>query len=270
MVAPSLVCVRRLPRRAVRLVVLVLVLACFHSSYELYAHAMSGVPADAIRLPNKPGVVYWHGDGSRRAIALTFDDGPSPHTAELLEVLGQHDVKATFFMVGSRVDARPDVARAVAAAGHAIGNHTYHHTRLVLKKPAHVTRELVAGERAIERATGIRPAFYRPPFGAEDRVTREAGRRLGLVAVDWSGSSKDWKRPGADAIVANVLRQAHDGAVILMHDGGGDRRQTVEAVARIIPELRRRGFELVTVPELLEIPAVRAEQPDARRHAQRF
>lgn len=238
-----------------RLVAPLLALGFIHTSYEVYSDAVAGVPADAIRLQNKPGIVYWHGDRNHRAIALTFDDGPSQYTQDILDVLAKNNVKATFFMVGARVDAHPEIARAVVAAGHAIGNHTYHHMPLVLKTPTQVKRELVAGERAIERATGLRPRLYRPPFGSEDQLTRDAGKSLGLIAVDWSDSSKDWKRPGVDKIVAKVLKQAEDGAVILLHDGGGDRRQTVAAVTRLIPELRERGFELVTIPDLLQVPA---------------
>jgi len=257
MVAPSLVCIRGIPRSAIRIVILVIVIAGVHTCFELYSEATAGVPSDAIQLQNKPGLVYWHGDRDRPAIALTFDDGPSAQTLELLDVLAQYNVKATFFMVGSRVDAHPEIARAVLAAGHAIGNHTYHHARLAHHTPAQVREELIAGERALERVVGIRPSFYRPPFGVEDHVTRQVGHELGLVAVDWSDSSKDWKRPGVNAIVANVLSRAQDGVVILMHDAGGDRRQTVEAVKRLVPELERRGFELVTVPSLLGIPATR-------------
>lgn len=235
----------------------VLALVSIHTTYELYTEAVAGVPSDAIRLTNRPGVVYWHGDRTTRSIALTFDDGPSLYTLELLDVLARAHVRATFFMVGEQVDAHPDIARAVAQAGHAIGNHTYHHERLVLRTPERVRRELVAAERSIERATGIRPVIYRPPFGAEDSLTRRIGHGLGMIAVDWSDSSKDWKRPGVNRIVSTVLAQAADGAVILMHDGGGNRRQTIAAVTELIPELRKRGFELVTVPELLDLPARR-------------
>jgi peptidoglycan/xylan/chitin deacetylase (PgdA/CDA1 family) len=251
------VATRNPPHRLLRFCAVVLTLWCLHTAHEVYNEAIAGVPADAIRLANKPGVVYWHGDRSRRAVALTFDDGPSADTLAMLDVLARYQVHATFFMVGARVDAHPEIARAVVAAGHTVGNHTFHHERLVLKTPDQVKRELAAAQRSIERATGVRPTLYRPPFGAEDTTTRDVGRHMGLVAVDWSDSSKDWKRPGVDRIVANVLASVTDGAVILMHDGGGDRKQTVEAIARLIPELRARGFELVTVPELIQPTALR-------------
>ena len=233
----------------------VLVLVCL-AGLNVYDVVTAGVPSDAYKLPNQLGVIYWHGDPHRAAVALTFDDGPNPpYTPRLLALLKANDVKATFFLVGERVEAEPALARAVIEAGHAIGNHTYDHARLVLKTESGVENELMKAETAIERATGVMPRFFRPPYGSEDRFTLEASKALGYVAVEWSVSSKDWRRPGVDAIVDNVLRQVKNGSIILMHDGGGDRSETIDAVARIIPELRRRGFEFVTIPDLLDIRA---------------
>jgi peptidoglycan/xylan/chitin deacetylase (PgdA/CDA1 family) len=222
----------------------------------IVVRSRSGVSSDAYKHVNRPGVIYWHGSPDKRDIALTFDDGPrAPHTAQLLEVLKRHRARATFFLLGTNVDADPASARAVAEAGHAIGSHAYTHRSMVLQTRAEVERQLARADAAIRKATGVRPAFFRPPYGAENDATLAASKALGYVAVEWSVSSKDWDRPGVDVIVENVLSQIHNGAIVLMHDGGGDRSQTVAAVARLIPELRRRGYRLVTVPELLDTQA---------------
>ena len=227
-------------------------LACALVALYFYVRPTRGVPGSAYEEANRAGVIYWHGRLDRRAVALTFDDGPSvPYTEELLAILDAHRVKATFFMIGRNVEQHPAVAKAVADAGHVIGNHTYSHPNLELERESYVGAELARAETAIVAATGQRPHLFRPPYGDEDRFTLHESRQLGYVAVEWSVNSKDYRMPGTDAIVANVLAHVHNGAIILFHDGGGDRSQTVEAIARLIPELRRRGYELVTIPELL-------------------
>jgi peptidoglycan/xylan/chitin deacetylase (PgdA/CDA1 family) len=200
-------------------------------------------------------VIYWHGPLHEPSVALTFDDGPSASTTPLLDVLAADDVHATFFMVGANVERHPDLARSVVAAGHVVGNHSYSHKNLDLQLEARVDDELDRTSDAIFKATSVRSSLFRPPFGDEDGLVLHEARRLGYVSVEWSVSSKDWTRPGVDRIVTNVLAHVHDGAIILMHDGGGDRSETVEAVARLIPELRRRGYALVTVPQLLGVSA---------------
>ncbi|HZJ64968.1 MAG TPA: polysaccharide deacetylase family protein [Kofleriaceae bacterium] len=235
-----------------------LVVACAVEALYIYVRLTHGVPSTAYQAANRPGVIYWHGSTDRNAVALTFDDGPSmPYTAQLLAILDANHVRATFFMIGKNVEQLPAAAKAVADAGHAIGNHTFGHPNLNFERESQVGTELARAESAITAATGMRPRLFRPPYGDVDRFTLHESRQLGYVAVEWSVSSKDWQMPGSDAIVANVLRDVHNGAIILMHDGGGDRSQTVEAVARLIPELQQRGYELVTVPELLGLPQAR-------------
>jgi len=218
------------------------------------ARSKHGVSSDAHKRANRQGVIYWHGSLARNHVALTFDDGPhAPYTSQLLDVLQANATRATFFLLGANVDADPASAKAIADAGHAIGNHGYTHRSMVLETRSEVQRQIETSEAAILKATGVRPRVFRPPYGAIDRVTLDKSKQLGYIAVEWSVSSKDWKRPGVDAIVENVLSHLHNGAIVLMHDGGGDRTQTVAAVARLIPELKRRGYQLVTIPELLEI-----------------
>lgn len=194
-------------------------------------------------------------------MALTFDDGPNePYTSQILAILNRYHVKATFFMVGKNVEAFPEAAKAVAEAGHAIGNHSYTHPVLVLKTNAHVRSEITLAQDAIEKATGHKLRLFRPPFGFYDPLTLSQAEKLGYISIKWSVSSKDWKRPGVKKIVSNVMGSVHNGGIILMHDGfmthhGGDRSQTVGALPQIIRELQEQGYELVTVPELLNLKA---------------
>jgi peptidoglycan-N-acetylglucosamine deacetylase len=209
---------------------------------------------------NKPGVIYWHGPSEARCIALTFDDGPNePYTSDVLRVLREQQVRATFFMMGKNVEAFPETARNIVREGHAIGNHTYTHRSLLLNSNASVRREIRRTEEVIERTTGQKTRLFRPPYGDKDFLTVRQTRKLGYVMVEWSVTSGDWRMPGADRIVRNVLKHAHPGAIVLLHDGdrwrhGGDRSQTVAALPTLIRELRRQGYAFVTIPELLGLP----------------
>ncbi len=214
--------------------------------------------ADHYNKKNREGVVYWHGDPAKPEIALTFDDGPNePYTSQVLQVLKDNDVKATFFLVGMNVEKDPAAVRAVVQAGHAIGNHSWSHPDMILETPGQVDRQLELTESAIEKAAGRRPKLFRPPYGADDPLTFRESKRLGYVAVKWSVSAKDWERPGAVRIVETILAHVQNGAILLMHDGdktrGGDRGQTVAALKTIIPELKKRGYRFVTIPELLGV-----------------
>lgn len=206
----------------------------------------------------KPGELYWRGDLDEPRIALTFDDGPNePYTSQILAILAQYDVRATFFLVGRRVEKLPDSARAIVAGGHAIGNHSYTHPDMSWEDEPSVEREVEFAEAAIAAATGVRPRIFRAPFGSVYPIMLHEAEHLGYVMIQWSVAAHDWLRPGAQRIAQRILAHTHNGAIILLHDGdgahGGDRSQTVEALKLIIPELKRRGYEFVTVPELLNI-----------------
>ena len=207
---------------------------------------------------NRPQTLYWHGDPRAKTIALTFDDGPNePYTSEILKILKDNNVRATFFLLGKNVEAEPAAAREILAEGHVIGNHTYDHRNLVTRTNAQVRREILMGEKAIEGATGLKPTLFRPPYGEKDALTLRQTRSLGYVMVEWSVSAEDWRRPGASIIVKRVVHSARNGSIVLMHDGDktrrGDRSQTVAALPAIISSLREEGYEFVTVPELLHL-----------------
>ena len=197
----------------------------------------------------------YRGDPARRAIALTFDDGPSESTPELLRILKQYHVPATFFQCGRSVRRLPEIARQVLAEGHLIGNHTDSHAFLWLRSPSCIYRQMATAQDAIEEAIGERPRWFRPPFGARWFGLAAAQQSLGLNSVLWSTIGKDWKWP-ADRIVARLMRGADNGAIFCLHDGRllrvrPDISATLEAVRRIMPALLEKGFRFETVSDIL-------------------
>jgi peptidoglycan/xylan/chitin deacetylase (PgdA/CDA1 family) len=190
-----------------------------------------------------------------KVIALTFDDGPWPGSTErILAVLKKYNVKATFFMLGSQAKGRPQLARMVAEAGMTIGNHSYNHPDLTKLQAGPMARQVEIAERDIKNATGVTPKYFRPPFGAVNAAVRAQLVRDGLQMCEWNIDPNDWRRPGATAIVARVVGAAKPGAVVLMHDGGGDRSQTVAALPAIIQRLRAKGYVFVTLDYLPKLP----------------
>jgi len=197
----------------------------------------------------------YHGVRSRPALALTFDDGPSESTPALLELLAEHDVRATFFMCGKNVRRWPSIARQVAAQGHEIGNHTDSHPRLDFHMPEFIYRELALAQETIHVNTGATPRLFRPPYGVRWFGLRAAQRRLSLLGVMWTVIGKDWCWP-ASRVSRLLLRRAASGAIICLHDGRGvertpDIRATLEAVEFAIPALKERGFRFETVSQVL-------------------
>jgi peptidoglycan/xylan/chitin deacetylase (PgdA/CDA1 family) len=186
-----------------------------------------------------------------RYVALTFDDGPSSYTPRVLRLLRRAGARATFFVVGSRAAARPDLVRAESLLG-AVGNHTWTHPRLVALARRDVIRQLLLTQAAIVRATGgVRPRLFRPPYGVGTPAESAAVHALRLVDVRWSVDSLD-SRPGANtgSVVRNVLAELRPGAIVLLHD---IHPWTVAALPRILHALRRRGLTPVTIPELVAL-----------------
>jgi peptidoglycan/xylan/chitin deacetylase (PgdA/CDA1 family) len=193
------------------------------------------------------GVVEHLDPASGRRVALTFDDGPNPpDTTGLLDVLAREGVRAVFFLVGAQVEAHPDVVRRIVDEGHVLGNHSFHHDDLSDWTPEAVRADLERTLAAIRTAVPSVPVpFFRAPFGRWG-ATVAVARELGMRSVSWSLSVEDWVPPGVDELVRR-LGAVQPGGIVLLHDGGGDRSQTVEAVATLVPRLRDEGWEL-TVP----------------------
>lgn len=181
-------------------------------------------------------------------MALTFDDGPSAYTSAVLATLNRYGVHATFFEVGDEVGPRASASRAVLASGDAIGDHTWSHPELTA---ANTRSQMSKGRAAIVAATGYTPCIARVPYGEAPPSVVATVRSLGMLTIQWDIDPRDWSLPGPAAIARNVLSNAHNGAIAIMHDGGGNRSQTVAALNTIIPTLLSRGYKLVTVPQLL-------------------
>lgn len=192
-----------------------------------------------------------------RTLALTYDDGPNdPYTAQLLEVLAKHGVRATFFLLGQFVSERPALARAVAEAGHAIGNHCNTHQNPIFLSPAQLRQQIERASRAIEAATGVRPKLFRPPFGGRRPGTFSVVREYGMVPVMWRVSCSDWSARSHESIVERAVSQIKGGDVILLHDGGHlrmgtDRSHSVRATDEIVRRYQGEGYKFVTVPEMM-------------------
>ena len=192
------------------------------------------------------------GPAGRRAVALTFDDGPSLHTTpRLLELLRANGAKATFFVVGEQVEAHPDVVARIAGDGHEIGNHTFSHPHSLYLAPAALRDEIVRTNDAVA-SVYPRVRFVRPPYGKDRRRTATLAGELGMRVALWSVDSGDASEYTTDEIVETVLEDVEPGAIVLLHDGGPERPPVLEACARLLPVLREQGYELTTLSELLE------------------
>jgi len=206
-----------------------------------------------------PDTIFLRGSLSEKKIALTFDDGPDPRfTPEILDVLNQYQVPATFFLLGARAEANPDLTLRIANEGHVIGNHTFWHPDLVEEGEVDVlVREVERTESALESLINYRTTLFRPPYGFLYEELVEELDRLDYSVIGWSVDAFDWQEISPQEIIDNVQSMIHPGAIILMHDGTdaeGDQTETIEALRQLIPELQEQGYEFVTVPELLNIP----------------
>jgi peptidoglycan/xylan/chitin deacetylase (PgdA/CDA1 family) len=217
----------------------------------------AGALAYAVRVPSCSWLAPSRDRGAvdRPSIALTFDDGPSESTPELLEILHRNRVPATFFQVGANVRRLPAVAREVAAAGHEIGNHTDTHPLLALKSAAFIYDELARAQESITQATSHQPLFFRAPYGVRWFGLREAQQRLALRGVTWSTIALDWKRQ-TPAVVSRLTAGAAPGAILCLHDGRvlqhrPDIGVTLQAVRELLPRLTEQGFRFEKVTDIL-------------------
>ena len=180
-----------------------------------------------------------------KAIALTFDDGPSDYTEALLDGLELYGAKATFFVVGKTAEKRPEIVKRAHEDGHLIGNHTYSHMDFYKASLADIEEDIKKGESVIKEITGKKPLFLRVPYG---NVSFIQLKQLDKFFIHWSTSSYDWFKEDEEYIYNRIMKEAKDGAIILMHD---TKEATVKAILRAIPELQEQGYEFVRVDELL-------------------
>ncbi|HEY2143329.1 MAG TPA: polysaccharide deacetylase family protein, partial [Candidatus Udaeobacter sp.] len=203
--------------------------------------------------------LYHQGAGGEHQVAITFDDGPDPRwTPKILDILKAANVKAAFFLVGVNAERYPSLVRRIVDEGHEIGNHTYYHPNLALCWPEHIRLELNATQLLLETITGRATTLFRPPYNADTGPTDlselaplKIAEDLNYLVVLENIDPQDWAKPGADIILRRIKQQRHDGSVILLHDAGGDRSQTVEALPRILDWLHTRGDTIVPLSTLL-------------------
>ena len=186
-------------------------------------------------------------DDASRAIALTIDDGPSPvYTPQVLRLLRRYGVTATFCMVGIHVAAYPRLAAAVAQAGHVIANHTWTHADLTALPAPAVYDQMALASRAIRAAAGVRPGLFRAPYGFWSAEVIGLCEQMRMVPLAWSVDPRDWSRPGVRAIVGTIMATTRPGSIIIEHDGGGNRSQTVAALRIVLPRLLNEGYRFQT------------------------
>lgn len=217
-------------------------------------HAAMESSAEALAALTATGHSLEHGDRTRNQIALTFDDGPHPpYTGRILDVLESYGVPATFFCVGLNAGARGEDLKRMVEQGHGIGNHTWSHPYLPDLSTTELADQLNRTGDVIAAAAGTTPAFFRPPYGSRTPTVLRSLANLGTRLALWDVDTEDWAMPGPEVIAQTVLRQANPGSIVLMHDGGGDRSQTVAALPAVIEGLLARGLEFVRVEDLMTL-----------------
>lgn len=181
-----------------------------------------------------------------KVVYITFDDGPSLYTPQVLKVLAQYGVHATFFEVGQNVAAHPSLTSLVYRRGNSVQNHTWSHPDLRKLSASQFAYQVSATDRQILSHTGYRPCCLRPPYGAVDAGVRARASAAGKKLALWTVDPRDWSRPGVSVIRNRVLSHVRSGSVVLLHDGGGDRSQTVAALSGILKTLKARGYTFAT------------------------
>jgi peptidoglycan-N-acetylglucosamine deacetylase len=201
-----------------------------------------------------PGDLVWKVNTTVPVVALSFDDGPGPYTEKVLDMLKTHNAKATFFMLGELVKTQPQIAQSIVKAGHEPASHTYTHTNFAKTPPETGTPKLTDSIRktqdVIEQAVGQRPRYVRMPHGIDRPWIREVAKEQGLVLVNWT-FGYDWFNMTREVMAKSYVDQIRPGAIILMHDGG-KRQKTVDVLEILLQALNEKGYQVVSVGELLE------------------
>lgn len=206
------------------------------------------------------GFIIKNGTKNQKIIAITFDDGPhEKFTPQILDILKANDAKATFFVVGNKVEAYPDIVKRIKEEGHEIGNHTYNHINAEKHNKSKVEDEILKGQEAVYDITGTKPTLFRPPYKGINQNLINIVSDLNLKFVLWCNTVdvRDWSNPGVYSISNKLLNNIQNGDIILLHDYNNREKlptsQTVQALRIVIPELKKRGYEFVTVSQLIKI-----------------
>jgi len=207
-------------------------------------------------IENRPspmaGTILWHGNRKLPEIALTFDDGPnSKATPQILDILKEHDVKATFFVLGKFIEKNKNIISREAEEGHVIGNHTYTHANGLITDLNKIKRELVKTNVLIKKYAGQNVNYFRPPFGFESWRFLNEAENLGYTIILWNRDAGDWNHKTGKDIAAKILKYSKNGTIILLHDGGPSREAVIDSLPVIIDGLKKKGFKFVTIDEMV-------------------
>ncbi len=235
-----------LPKRTLKFCLMILIMLVFVGG--AYAHISEK------RGRNNISDIVWAIETEEKVISLTFDDGPDPiYTPQILKILEENQVKSTFFTVGKQIVRFPEVARMMAESGQEIANHTYSHPYLDHISSDLLKSELEKADETIQQYTNTKPKLFRPPGGFYNneiiKIAKEKGYKI--ILWSWTQQTRDWVNPGTEYIIKKVLSNAKNGDIVIFHDCGGDRSQTVNALEPIILGLKEKGFQMITVSELL-------------------
>ncbi len=208
------------------------------------------ITAPVLKLPKDWGVILRSAPAAGKKIALTFDDGPHPFfTNAYLKILAEHEVPATFFVIGKQLEEHPQLAKEILEGGHELGGHSYRHQRLTTLTNQEILEDFRLVDQAFLNTTGQKPLYYRPPYGAYDVNIISIGKKTEQLMVMWSIDPRDWESETHHEITQRVLDRASDGAIIVLHEG---KKTTLEALPHIITSLKTRGYQFVTISQMLE------------------
>jgi peptidoglycan/xylan/chitin deacetylase (PgdA/CDA1 family) len=203
-------------------------------------------------------MIFFKGSGGKKAVALTFDDGPDTYyTNQVLAILKKEGVHATFFVVGKNAQAHPEMIRRILQEGHVLGNHSWNHPDLTRLSPSQAVAQIERTDAVVFKLTGKHMRLLRPPYGKLNAQLKQRFHQLGYTIVNWSVDTRDWAGTPVAKIMRYVRKETGPGGIILQHSMGapGHLDNTIQALPRIIHYLKSHGYEIVTVPELLDIPA---------------
>lgn len=221
---------------------LLALVACTGSPQEAASETPLPLPEVVATPEPPPPVKMVESEGPAGKVYLTFDDGPSEWTGKVREVLLQEEVPATFFVLGPQVEKHAPLVRTLVEEGMSVQVHSWAHKSYVKLSSEQVQEDIARTSQAVEAASGTAPTCLRPPYGALNKRVRGVLGESGLKTILWQSDSEDWRRPGVARIKKNVWQHVAPEVVILFHDGGGPRGQTVEAVRELIPELKEAGY----------------------------
>ena len=204
------------------------------------------------------GRVYWHGPTNEKKVALTFDDGPSEDTLQILDILHKYNIKATFFVVGKNVEKYPEIFQRIVREGHTIGNHSYSHPFMFLKSSGTIRKQIEQTEEIARRFSDKKMFLWRTPYAVENSWVFSQAKKHGYIIVKWSVSGGDWRINNTDKIVKRIVNNVHNSSIINLHDGrrlkkNSHCQSTINALSKVITLLEAKGYQFVKVPELLGI-----------------